>query len=97
MTKPSPPNWTKSITTNSPKSENCTAISTVIKPVTQTDVVDEKSASMNESHLPSVFEIGRHSKNAPIKIRAAKPSKIYFAGVILKNCLIFEFEFINTY
>jgi cation diffusion facilitator family transporter len=62
-----------------------------------TDVVELKSASINGIHSLSVFEIGRHNKKAPIKISEANPSKITFAGVILKNCLIFEFEFIPTY
>ena len=77
-----------------PKRVSFDAISIVINPVTQTDVVDENNASTKGNHLPSTFEIGKHSKNAPISINAIKLSKIYFAGVILNILLAFKFIFI---
>ena len=72
-------------------------MSTTIKPVTQTDVVDENNASTNDLHSPFTFEIGKHNKKAPIKIKEAKLNKIYLAGDILKNALNFERELINLY
>ena len=46
--------------------------------------IAQNNASINECHSPLAFEIGKHSKKAPAKMKTANPSKIYFAGVILK-------------
>ena len=69
----------------------------VISPVTHTEVVDENKASTNERHSPFTLEIGKHNKNAPIKIKEAKLNKIYLAGDTLKNALTLELELIDLY
>ena len=55
-----------------PNNEKCTAVSTTINPVTQTELVLVKRASMYENQCPSFEAIGKLSKSEPTKMTARK-------------------------
>ena len=76
VTTPIPPIWIKIKIITCPKIVQCVAVSKTTNPVTHTADVDVNKESIKEVHSPDLLDIGRQSKNAPIKITAAKPSKI---------------------
>ena len=67
----SPPICIKHIITNCPKTVNCSAITTVVSPVTHTDVVETNSESIKL--IGFLLLIGNLSKIAPIIIIAIIP------------------------
>lgn len=73
-----------------PKSVNAVDVSTTIKPVTQTALVDVKMASINE--MPSVVALGNRSKAVPRNINPKKLRTKIVAG-FTEGLKIFIFLF----
>ncbi len=78
---PRPPIWMRSMMTIWPKGEKYVAVSTTIRPVTQTADVAVKKASTRERSLPGWTAMGSESRIVPNRISAAKPETSTWAGV----------------
>ena len=70
---PKPPIKINIVIINSPKNDHVEPVSKTTKPVTVTAEVAVNKASTNETLKFPEWEIGKKSKNAPIKIKDKKP------------------------
>ena len=80
--KPSPPIWMSSRIIACPKPDQCVAVPTVTRPVTQVAEVAVNSASRNAVGAPLRDETGRVSSSAPVRIMIRKPSAITMLACI---------------
>ncbi len=70
--------------THLPKSDQCTAVLTVTRPVTQVALVAVNSASMKGVARPLFAAHGSMSSSAPARIMSAKPTAITIAACIAR-------------
>ena len=82
--KPRPPIWMSRRITHLPKSDQCTAVLTVTRPVTQVALVAVNSASMKGVARPLFAAHGSMSSSAPARIMSAKPTAITIAACIAR-------------
>ena len=60
-------------------------MSTTVKPVTQTALVEVKKLSTKLNQSPFMLEIGKDSKNAPIRITVKKQKAFLLETLFLSN------------
>ena len=77
---PRPPIWMSIMMTNHPQPVKWTAVSTTMRPVTQTAEVAVKSASMNGRPLPSTVVNLIIRIRHPVRITTMKLRRIVWAG-----------------
>lgn len=82
---PRPPIWIRSIIISLPQNVKVVAVSTTIKPVTQTAEVDVKKAFISESPLWSTVAKLIVSKIVPKTKINKKLKSIVFAGLLTKK------------
>ncbi len=92
VTMPSPPNCTSSRITAWPNRLQCSAVTTVVSPVTQVDEVAVNSASSSGVDCPSADAAGRESSTVPIRIATRKPRAIILV-VVNKRFFLFTFRY----
>ena len=85
---PSPPICTSSAMTISPSVENVEAKSTVVRPVTQTALVETKSASIIGSLTPSSVERGTISSIVPKNIIIRNVEARSSAGFVFRRVML---------
>ena len=82
--KPRPPIWMSRRMTHLPKSDQCTAVPTVTRPVTQVALVAVNSASIKGVARPLFAAQGSVSSSVPVRIMSAKPTAITIAACIAR-------------
>ena len=76
---PIPPNWIKTKIIDCPTTVNAVEVSTTAKPVTQTALVEVKSALVKV--IPFVVALGSINKNPPVKAKIIKLPTNTIAGL----------------
>lgn len=79
--KPKPPTWISTKITACPNGVQKVPVSTTTRPVTHTDEVEVKSASMGDINSPVTLETDSDSKRVPIAIIAKNP----YISVVIDN------------
>ena len=77
---PRPPIWIKRATTVRPNTVKCSAVSTTIRPVTQTALVEVKRASVKLTSAPGCIDMGSSRRKVPHRMTKKKPMVIRRPG-----------------